>query len=87
MGTLRGVHKQQQRGDENASASGLLEATLLDPPLTEDGWMRVEVDEQKGAVRECPWMPRADALPEPGFAAVVQESDAGNMWVIAWWPQ
>lgn len=81
---LTGLDRQRS---EQRAPSQLREATVLDPPLTDEGWLRVEVDEQEGAVRECPWTPRADADPEPGFAAVVMESDAGNMWCLGWWPQ
>ena len=65
----------------------LLEATVLDPPLDDDGFMRVEVDAQRGRARACPWMPRGDEEPTPGDAAWVQESDEGNLVVMVWWPQ
>lgn len=66
-----------------------LEATVLDPPLTEDeGFLRVEVDAQPGRARECPWQPRPDDVePSAGDAALCLESDAGNVWVVCWWPQ
>lgn len=87
MSTLRGVHKQQARPGGDDTAVVLLEATVLDPPLTVDGWLRVEVDAQKGAVRECPWIPRLDLDPLPGDAAAVIESDDGNWWAVGWWSQ
>lgn len=65
--------------------SDLLEATVQDPALTDDGWLRVELDGAPGAVHECPW-PQYGA-PAPGDAAVVMESDAGNYWVMVWWAQ
>ena len=68
---------------------------MLDPPLTDDGFLRVQVDAQRGRARECPWMPRlavqdgelVEVQPKPGDAAVVCESDEGNLWVLCWWPQ
>ncbi len=65
----------------------LLEATVLDPPLDDEGFLRVEIDAQAGRARACPWMPRPDEDPSPGDAALVAESDEGNMWCIAWWSQ
>lgn len=87
---------QDRRRREARAPSQLREATVLDPALTAEGWMRVELDQQEGATRECPWMPRVEpdgvggltlVDPTPGDAAVVMESDAGNIWVVCWWPQ
>ncbi|WP_217913242.1 hypothetical protein [Miltoncostaea marina] len=64
-----------------------MEATVLAAPAAPDALLRVEVDAQAGIARECPWMARGAALPAPGDAALVVESDAGELWVIAWWPQ
>lgn len=64
----------------------LMEATVADPALA-GRWLRVIVDAQPGRVRECPWAPRADADPQPGDHAVVQESDHGTLWALLWWPQ
>lgn len=65
---------------------GALEATVANPPTDADGFLRVIVDSQPGRVRSCPWMPR-DVDPAPGDAALVLESDGGNVWVVCWWPQ
>lgn len=67
-----------------------LEATVLSPPLTPDGFLRVEVDAQKGIGREGPWA-HAGGLPttaQPAAedAALAIESDQGNLWLL-WWPQ
>lgn len=84
MTTLDGLGQ----GKRNARIpSQLREATVLDPPLTEDGWLRVEVDGQKGVARECPWVPRLDVDAEAGDAAAVLESDDGNWWAVGYWPQ
>lgn len=64
----------------------LLEATVLDPPLDANGWMRVEIDNRPGQAEVCPWQP-GDHDPAPGDAASVIESDVGNFWVLAWWSQ
>jgi hypothetical protein len=68
--------------------STLREATIQDPPLTDDGFLRVEVDGAPGAIKECPW-PRVPGAPGPAGddAALVVESDGGNWWVVAWWAQ
>lgn len=63
-----------------------MEATVVAAPASASAMLRVEVDVQRGYVRECPWMPRPGSLPSPGDAALVTESDAGELWVIAWWP-
>lgn len=65
----------------------LYEATVLDPPLDAKGWLRVEVEAQKGSAVTCPWLPRLDVPVMPGDAAIVEESNEGNYWCIAWWPQ
>lgn len=74
------------RRRRQATPSPLHEGTVLDPPLTAGGWLRVEIDAQPGAVRECPWTPREDRDPQPGDAAAVIESDQGNWWALGWWP-
>jgi hypothetical protein len=66
--------------------SQLMEATVLDPPLSEEGWLRVEVDAQPGVVQLCPW-PDNGAVPSSGDAAAVMESDHGNYWVLGVWAQ
>lgn len=63
-----------------------MDATVLQAPGSADEMLRVEVDAQPGYARECPWMPRGETLPAKGDAALVVESDAGELWVIAWWP-
>lgn len=73
--------KQQQR-----IPSRLLEGTVLDPPLDAGGWLRVVVENQ-GTSISVPWEPRLDVDPEPGDAVALQESDQGNYWCVAWWPQ
>jgi hypothetical protein len=66
----------------------LMEASVLDPPLDADGWLRVEIDNRPGQAESCPWMPREDGVdPAPRDAAAVVESDGGNFWVVGWWPQ
>src|SRR5215468_2779813 len=80
------IAEANQRYADQRAKPQLLEATILDPPVDENGWLRVEVDNQPGVVRVCPWMPRLDISPQPGDAAVVEESDGGNSWA-QWWPQ
>lgn len=63
----------------------LLEATIVEPPFTDDLFLRVRVDSQPGYVRECPWVPAPGAAPGAGDGALVGESDEGNLWVVAWW--
>jgi hypothetical protein len=65
----------------------LMEATVLDPPTTNEGWLRVEIDNRPGSIEVVPWIPRVDIDPAPHDAALVSESDGGNFWAIAWWPQ
>lgn len=65
---------------------GAMDATVLAAPASVNAMLRVEVDAQAGAARECPWMPRGEQLPAKGDAALVVESDAGELWVVAWWP-
>lgn len=74
------VRQQQQM------PARLLEGTVSDPPLTADGWLRVEIESQSG-VTLVPWVPRVDLDTLPGDAVVVEESDEGNYWAVAWWPQ
>ena len=69
-----------------AARSQLREATVLDPALNDDGWIRVELDDVPGNVKECPFTV-TDADPTPGDAAVVMESDQGNWWCLVWWAQ
>ena len=64
----------------------LLEATVLDPPLDANGWLRVSVASQ-GTSISVPWTPRIDVDPLPGDAAALEESDEGNYWCVQWWPQ
>jgi hypothetical protein len=64
-----------------------MDATVLQAPASPGEFLRVEVDSQPGRARECPWPPRGDALPAPGDAALVVESDAGELWCVAWWPR
>lgn len=66
--------------------SRLLEGTIARPPTTSKGWLRVKIDGQRH-VQVCPWEPRLDLDPLPGDAAVVMESNEGNYWCVAWWPQ
>lgn len=63
-----------------------MEATIADPPVAASGWLRVTIDHHQGVVHECPWAPRG-VPPTAGDAALVVESDAGNLWCVAWWPQ
>lgn len=63
-----------------------MEATVASPPESPTSFLRVVVDTQPGRVRECAWTPRSDIEPTTGDAALVIESDAGDLWVIAWWP-
>lgn len=70
-----------------ALPSQLKEGTVLDPPTTTDGWLRVEVDGQPGVVKLCPWLPRLDLAAMPKDAVLTAESDEGNTWVVAWWSQ
>lgn len=65
----------------------LLEATVLDPPTDDNGWLRVEIASQPGAAVSVPWTPRLDLSVMPGDAAVVEESDEGNYWCVEWWSQ
>lgn len=66
----------------------LLEATVLDPPVDADGFLRVELDNAPGEVLPpCPWLPRIDLDPMPDDAAAVVMSDGGNFWVVAWWSE
>jgi uridylate kinase len=75
-----------KRARRDLPAMGM-EATVLSPALTDDGFLRVQVDSQKGTARECPWTPHPDEEPLPGAAALVIESDQGNLWCVAWWSQ
>jgi hypothetical protein len=65
----------------------LLSATVLEPPVTADGFLRVKVDHQGARPRECPWQPRPIEEPSAGDAAWVMEDDEGNLVVVCWWPQ
>lgn len=67
--------------------SVLLEASVLNPPVDANGWLRVEIDNRPGVVEACPWQPRPDLQPAAGDAALVVESDGGNFWVVQWWSQ
>lgn len=62
------------------------EATVLDPPTDEQGFLRVRID-VTGAVEHCPWHPPLSAGPTPGDVALVVESDHGNYWAVQWWAQ
>jgi hypothetical protein len=75
------VRKLQQQAPPQ-----LREAEVVDPPLTAEGFIRVEVDGQRGDVKECPWVTRFSGSPAKGDAAAVIESDGGNFWAL-WWPQ
>lgn len=80
------AEQSSRRARRNLPALAL-EATVVAPPLTSDGFMRVVVDAQPGRVRECPWTPRPIEEPSEGDAALVIESDQGNLWAVVWWPQ
>lgn len=64
----------------------VMEGTVLEPATDSDGFLRVELDLQKGYARSCVWTPKAPA-PTPGAAVGVLESDNGNLHVVSIWPQ
>ena len=69
-----------------------MEATVLNPPLAPNGMLRVAIDAQPGRPRECPWQRAVDeggdaVDPAPGDAALIIESNEGNAWAVAVWPQ
>lgn len=78
------LHETTKRKIEQQQPSQLLDATVADPPLSADGFLRVEVDSQRGAIQECPW--DRGGTPTPGDAVAVMESDGGNYWVVERWP-
>jgi hypothetical protein len=63
------------------------EGMVATPALTAAGLMRIVLDTQPGRVREAPWPPRPGETPMPDDAVLACESDAGQTWVVAWWPQ
>lgn len=83
MPGLSAIDRDRQQA---AARSQLREATVLDPPLSDAGWLRVELDDVPGIVRECPFTVTATD-PQAGDAAAVLESDQGNWWVVVWWSQ
>jgi len=64
----------------------LREATVADPPVDDDGFLRVEIDSAPGAVQACPWASPFYGEPAKDDAAAIIESDGGNFWAF-WWPQ
>lgn len=83
---MRELSDLAARRTRRGGLSGPMEATVVSPPASPTNFLRVTVDAQPGRVRECPWPPRQDIEPTTGDAALVIESDAGELWVIAWWP-
>lgn len=82
------LNEHEQRRERQRRPSDLREATVASPAIDPDsGMMRVELDAERGELHECPWMPRFGVEPSPDDAAAVLESDAGNYWVVCWWPQ
>jgi microcystin-dependent protein len=81
------LNETERRRLHATAPAQLREATVLDPPLDEDGWLRVELDNLPGEAKSCPWMPRLDIEVSPEDAALVAQSDRGNYWVVEWWPQ
>lgn len=79
------LNEHEQRRQHQRTPSQLREATIQDPPLDSDGWLRVEVDNEPGVIHSCPW-PRT-GTPQGDDAAVVMESDGGHIWVVEWWKQ
>lgn len=57
---------------------------VLNPPLTDDGFLRVVLDAQPGRARECPWVTPRGVEPEWGDDVVVYESDTGDLWAQVW---
>lgn len=81
------LNEQEKKKLEQRIPSALKEATIQDPPLDDDGMLRVEIDAERGAIHHCPWQkpPASEPQPEPEDAAAVMESDGGNYWVVGWW--
>lgn len=63
----------------------IMEGKVSSPAVDSAGFLRVELDSQPGRVRECVWTPAKP--PKPGAAVGVLESDNGNLWAVAVWPQ
>lgn len=83
--TLSDIARQRVAASEPQNQP--MDGTVADPPVSDDGWLRVSLDEHPETVVECPWVRRADVDPYPGDAALVVESDGGEYWCAAWWPQ
>lgn len=80
------INEHDKRKLNQRAPAQLREASVVDPPLNDEGWLRVEIDGQRGGVQECPWVTPFQGVPEEGDAAAVIESDGGNFWAL-WWPQ
>lgn len=71
----------------NTARSHQREARVANPPLSPTGMLRVVAIATPGIIIETPWEARPDITPQPGDAALITESDAGQTWCVAWWPQ
>lgn len=63
------------------------EALVAEPPVSPKGFLRVVTLAEPGIVREVPWESRIDLAPHAGDAALLVESDSGQLWCAVWWPQ
>lgn len=80
------LNEHERRRERQRGPSPLREGNVSAPPFDADGFVRVELDGEQGVTHACPWSPRDGAVPQAGDAVAVIESDAGNYWVVAWWP-
>lgn len=83
------MHETTVRQLAQTAPATLLEAVVADPPLSDRGFLRVELVAARGSVLECPWLTRAvgDYAPVPGDAVAVEESNGGNFWAVGLWPK